>query len=233
MLQTTQSMSKASRQIVNELNKYADTAGVQGFLVPAHVYMCDYMVIKYNTTAIINVIRSHISKIQPKKREYKHFTPIYWYKVVDNMLANKQGVCRPHDTQVYGEMVDYNAFNHITKMYLVDDYSVTDAMHVNRIVNTYTLADIVSACKTASQNGAYSMAYVDAVLRNSDSQRKAEELRIKMLCDKVEKSSSMLNGEVHKHTPIELAKSEYEYNKKREDVLLELLVNKMMGDMNR
>ena len=69
MLQATQKMARASRQVVTELNKYADAAGVQGFLIPAHIYMCDYMIIKYNQAAVINVIKSHMTKIQPKKRD--------------------------------------------------------------------------------------------------------------------------------------------------------------------
>lgn len=229
MLQATQKMARASRQVVTELNKYADAAGVQGFLIPAHIYMCDYMIIKYNQTAVINVIKSHMTKIQPKKREYKHFTPTYWYKIVDNMLGDKVGARRNQDIQVCGEMVDYNSFNHITKMYLLDDYSVQDAAIINRIVNQYSLADIVSACKTASQNGVHSMAYVDAVLRDMDARKSAEALRIKVLGDKIEKSNMTIGGETHTHTPIELAKAEYDYNKKREDMILELLVNKMFG----
>lgn len=232
MLQTTQVMSKASRQIVTELNKYADTAGVQGFLIPAHLYMCDYMVIKYNQTAVANVIKSHMSKIPPKKREFKHFTPIYWYKIVDNML-NDKSVHRNQDIQVYGEMVDYNSFNHITKMFLFDDYSIQDAIIINRIVNTCDLSDIISACKTASQNGVHSMAYVDAILRDINARKYVEATRIKELGDKIDSSNRTLGGEIHRHTAIELAKSEYDYNKKHEDVLLELLVNKMFGGTDK
>ena len=62
-MQVTQAMCRASRQVVNELNKYADAAGVQGFLIPAHIYICDYMVIKYYQAAVMNVIRQHITKI--------------------------------------------------------------------------------------------------------------------------------------------------------------------------
>ena len=229
MLQTTQVMARASRNVVNELNRYADMAGVQGFLIPAHIYMCDYITLKYNYTAAINVIKSHMSKIPQSKREYKHFTPIYWYKVIDNMLGGKPGVCKTNDVTVHGEMVDYNSFNHITTIFLTDDYGAQDAALINKIVNKYTLSDIVSACKTASHNGAYSMSYVDAVLRDIDGKKRAEELRIRMLGERVEKSNAMLDGEIHTHTPIELAMAEHNYNKKREDMLLELLIDKMFG----
>lgn len=232
MLQATQAMARASRQVINELNKYADVSNVQGFLIPAHIYMCDYMIIKYNQAAIINVIKSHMTKIPVKKREYKHFTPLYWYKIVDNMLSNKQGVERNNDVEIHGEIVDYNAFNHITKLYLLDDYSVQDAILINQIVNKYNLSDIISACKTASQNGAYSMSYVSAVLRDIDARKRAESMRIDFMRNRIKQSSESINTTIHRHTPIELAKAEYDYNKKREDMMLELLMNKMFGDKN-
>lgn len=224
-----QTMCRASRQVVNELNKYADAAGVQGFLIPAHIYICDYMVIKYSHAAVMNVLRQHITKIPPRKREYKHFTTTYWYHVVDNVLGNQTSAKRSYDGEVYGEMKDYNTFNHITKIYLQDDYSVHEALLINQICNIYTLDDVVRACKTATGNAVHSMAYVMAILKDMDATKRAEELRIRMLGERIEKSSMQIQTETHTHTPIELAKSEYDYNKKRDDVLLELMLKKMFG----
>lgn len=228
-MQVTQVMCRASRQVVNELNKYADAASVQGFLIPAYVYICDYMVIKYHQAAVINVIRQHITKIAPPKREFKHFTPIYWYRMVDNVLGGQAGAKRTYDGEVYGEMKDYNAFNHFTKIYLSDDYSVHDALLINQIVNTYSLDEIVKACKTATDNAVHSVAYVMAILKDMAATKRAEELRIRMLGEKIEKSTMQIQTETHSHTPIELAQSEYNYQKKREDMLLELMLQKMFG----
>lgn len=225
----TQVMCRASRQVVNELNKYANAAGVQGFLIPAHLYICDYMVIKYHQAAVINVIRQHITKISPTKREYKHFTPTYWYKMIDNILGGQENAKKTYDGEVYGEMVDYNGFNHFTKIYLSDDYSVHDALLINQICNTYTLDEIVRACKTATDNAVHSIAYVMAILKDMAATKRAEELRIKMLGERIEQSSMQIKTETHTHTPIELAKAEYDYQKKRNDVLLELMLQKMLG----
>lgn len=228
-MQVAQAMSRQSRLIVAELSKYSDNAGVQGFLTSAHLYICDLMCIKYSQPAVLNVIKSQIAKVPPKKREYKHFTPSHWYKVVDNMLAGKPGAAREIEGPVYGEMTDYNAFNHITKMYLSEDYTLGEALLINRMVNEETLADIVAACKTAAQNGVRNMAYVKRVLESIAAGRRAEELRIKMLGGKIDQSQQGIRTQIHTHTPIELAQSENEYNKKREDMLLELLVQKLYG----
>lgn len=229
MMQVTQVMSRPSRLIVAELSKYSDNAGVQGFLTPAHIYICDLMCIKYSHPAVLNVIKSQMGKVPPKKREYKHFTPQHWYSMVDNMLRGKAGAAREVDGAVYEAMTDYNAFNHITKIYLTDDYSIGEALIINRIVNEETQADIVAACKTASQNGVHNMAYVKRVLEGMAAERKAEELRIRILGDKIDQSTQGIRTEVHTHSAIELAKSEFDYNKKREDMLLELLMQKMFG----
>lgn len=228
-MQVTQVMCRASRQVVNELSKYADASGVQGFLIPAHLYICDYMVIKYHQAAVINVIRQHITKIPPPKREYKHFTPMYWYRIIDNILGKQENAKKTYDGEVHGEMTDYNSFNHFTKIYLSDDYSVHDALLINQICNTYTLDEIVRACKTATDKAVHSIAYVMAILKDMDATKRAEELRIRMLGEKIEKSSIQIQTETHTHTPIELAKSEYDYQKKRNDMILELMLQKMMG----
>ena len=114
-------MSRPSRLIINELNKLANQSNVQGFLVPAHIYMCDYMIIKYNYVVILNTIRSHINNIQKTNRQYKHFTPIYWYKVIDNIFKNNNNVRFNINNIVYGEMNDYNSYNHIISKFLQSD----------------------------------------------------------------------------------------------------------------
>lgn len=228
-MQTTQAMSRASRLVVNELNKYADAAHVQGFLIPAHVYICDYMTIKYHHAAVINVIRQHLTKVAPAKRASKHFTPIYWYRAVDQILGGQANAKRTYEGEVYGEMVDYNGFNHFTKFYLQSDYSVHDALLINQIVNTHSLDDIVKACKAASEKAVHSISYVKAILDDMAATKRAEELRIRMLGERIEQSTAQIQTETHTHTPIELAQSEYNYNKKRDDVLLELMLKKMFG----
>lgn len=231
-MQATQVMSRASRQVITELNKYADAAHVQGFLIPAHVYICDYMTIKYHQAAVINVIKQHLTKVQPAKRVSKHFTPLYWYRMVDTILGGQQNAKKSYDGEVYGEMTDYNSFNHFTKIYLTDDYSVHDALLINQIVNNYTLDEIVKACKAASDNAVHSVSYVQAILKDMAATKMAEELRIRMLGERIERSSMQIQTETHTHTPIELAQAEYNYNKKRDDILLELMLRNMFGGQN-
>lgn len=129
-------------------------------------------------------------------------------------------------------MTDYNSFNHFTKIYLTDDYSVHDALLINQIVNNYTLDEIVRACKTASDNAVHSVSYVQAILKDMAATKRAEELRIRMLGERIEQSSMQIQTETHTHTPIELAQAEYNYNKKRDDILLELMLRNMFGGQN-
>lgn len=223
-----QTMCRASRHVMNELNKCAEAAGVQGLIVPAHIYMCDYMVIKYQQAAVVNVIKSHIASISPKRRESKHFTPMYWYKMVDNMLSGKQGACR-NEQSVYGEMTDYNGFSHITRMFLIDDYSIQDAKKINEIVNTNDLETIVEACKQSADAGVRNVAYMSAVINNINTSKAMRQADIDRLRTKVESSQTSLRTETHTHTVIELAQMEYEYNKKKEAAMLEALFNRIVG----
>lgn len=223
-----QTMCRASRHVMNELNKCAEAAGVQGLIVPAHIYMCDYMVIKYQQAAVTNVIKSHIASIPPKRRESKHFTPMYWYKMVDNMLSGKQGVCR-NEQGVYGEMTDYNGFSHITRMFLIDDYSVQDAKKINEIVNTSDLETIVEACKQSADAGVRNVAYMSAVINSIKANKAMRQADMDRLRTRVESSQTSLRTETHTHTAIELAQMEYEYNKKKEAAMLEALFNRIAG----
>jgi len=217
--------------VINELDKIASSNGVQGFIVPAHVYMCDYMTIKYSTQAIINVLRSQISKIPKHKREYKHFTPLYWYKVVDNMLGNGTATREVSGT-VYGEMVDYNAFNHIVGMFLVSDYSVQDSVYINNLVNTASLSDIINACNTAKQNGVHTIAYMRAIIDGENGKREAERQRAEQMNMKIAASSGrLMHNDIHRHTAIELAEIQYNYEKKRESSDLEAAIRKLLGSM--
>ena len=104
-----------------------------------------------------------------------------------------------------------------------------DALLINQIVNTYSLDDIVKACKAATDNAVHSVAYVMAILKDMAATKRAEELRIRMLGEKIEKSTMQIQTTTQSHTPIELAQSEYNYQKKREDMLLELMLQKMFG----
>lgn len=217
-------MSKSSRMVINQLNKLANDSDVQGLIIPAHIYICDYMTIKYSPGAIMNVIRSGVGKIQKSRREYKHFTPLYWYKMVDNILGKNQS----SDIQVFGEIQDYNSFNYLIRNYLQIDYSGQEAQRINHLVNTVDQSTIVSACKIATQNGVHSIAYVETVIEGEQQKKKFEELKLKVINDKAQESSNLLRIETQKHTPIELAQIEYKYEQKREDILLELMIKKLL-----
>jgi hypothetical protein len=209
---------------MDQLNKLANDSDVQGLILPAHLYICDYMIIKYSPGAIMNVIRSGVSKIQKGRREYKHFTPLYWYKVVDNILGKNQ----TSDIQIFGEMQDYNSFNYLVKNYLQSDYSGLEAQRINHLVNTVDQSVIVSACKIAIQNGVRNIAYVESVIASEQQKKKFEDLRLKVINDRAQESSNLLKIEVQTHTPIEMAQIEYKYEQKREDILLELMVKRLL-----
>lgn len=231
MQNPTMVMSKASRMIINQLDKLAMDSGVQGLTIPAHIYMCDYMIIKYNQSAVMNIIRSHIAKIPKVKREFKHFTPIYWYKIVDNMLGNNESVKYDIDGEVYGEMQDYNSFNYIIRNFLQSDYSIQEAIRINKLVNTVDQSSIVSACKVAAQNNVYNMAYVEAVIQSDQQRKKCEEIKHQAIIQRAQESSDKLRMDVHQHTPVELAEMEYNYEEKRNNILLTLMVKKLLdGD---
>lgn len=221
-------MAKASRLVIDELNRMGRESDVQGFNTPAHIYICDYMTAKYNHRAIMNVIKSHLNNMPKVKRQYKHFTPTYWYKIVDNILGDNAKII-DGNVNLCGEMVDYNPFIQITQHYLLSDYGQYDAIKINNIVNTASIQDIISACKVATQNSVYSVPYIESIINSEHQKKHLNEVRESILFDKTQQSNKLLNTETLTHTPIELAQMEYNYEKRKEDILLELLVEKLLN----
>lgn len=221
-------MAKASRLVIDELNRMAKESNVQGFTTPAHIYICDHMTAKYNHRAIMNVIKSHLNNMPKVRRQYKHFTPTYWFKIVESVLGDNAKIIDCNIT-LYGELNDYNQFVHITQHYLLTDYSQSDAIKINNISNTASIQEVVNACKIASQNGVYNISYVETIINGERQKKRLSEVRDSILFDKTQQSNKLLNTETHTHTPIELAQMEYSFEKKKEDILLELLMQKYLN----
>ena len=222
-------MSRSSRLVMNELNKLAKDSNVQGLTIPAHVYMCDYMTIKYSHRAIVNIIRSKLASIAPSRRQSKHYTVAYWYSVIDSMLKdNPNAKMDVGDATIYGDMQDYNSFNHLTRHYLKSDYSNQDALTINNIVNTTDFITIVNACKVAERNCVFNMQYLRTIIDGEKQRAEYEALKTRLVNEKATESSNRLRMDIHTHTPLELAKIEYDYNQKRNDILLELMLKNLL-----
>lgn len=221
-------MCRESRKLFSELDRQANRNGVQGLLIiPAHIYMADQLVLKYFTQPMLNVISSRISRIN--KREYKHFTIEYWYPIMDTMLRNGSA----HRDNVIGTIGDKNVdiFDHINR-FMITDYSIQDAMMINHIVNNYTLEHVVEACNTAAGANVYEVRYVNAILEKDDAKRKIRLDEIRQINEKIEKSDTILDKPTLRHSPIELAMSEYNWHKRQQDAELIRKFNMMVGGMD-
>lgn len=222
-------MARASRQVFEVLDTYAKQSDVRGLTIPAHVYLCDVLTLKYYQNSVINIIKSKMGAIPKSKRNSQHFTVSYWYPIVDNMFKNQDAPKRDIYNTIYGEMSDYNSFNHIVTKFMITDYSTNDAHIINMLVNTYDIKDIISACNVAIQHKADGIAYVKAVLEREKAKHDVQIEKMDALNNRTQSSNRLLDRDIHKHTPIELAQMQYNYTKKQEDAILQALVDKLLG----
>lgn len=226
-------MSRATRQVLNELDQYAKMSNVQGLTIPAHIYLGDVLTTKYYQNAIINLIKSRMAKIPKTKRESKHFTLSYWYPIVDNMLQNQTAPKREISGIVYGEMLDYNPFNHIISKYLITDYSTADAQLINQIVNEYTFMEITAATRAAAQANVYSVRYIKAILEGEKAKHQLEVNKIHALGAKIDESDKLLQQDKVVYTQDEVTHAEQTFEEKRHNMLLQMMVDKMLGGDNK
>lgn len=221
-------MSREARKIFNELDNMAIDNGVQGILIPAHIYVCDKLILSYYTAPIINVIKSRFKSISKSKREWKHFTIEYWEPMIHNMLKTNQGVCRNNIIQhtINDEII--NKFEIISK-FLITDYSIQDALLIHTIVHNYTEKNIINACNMAKNMNIFDITYINGIL---EKEKAKESIKLKIvdnLANKIERSNTLLNKQTYNHSPIDLAMMEYNWNNKKRNAELEKMFNNITG----
>lgn len=219
-------MCRESRKIFEELDKQASMYDVQGFITPAHIYICDTLVCRYYTAPILNIIKQKIKTI--KNKEWKHFTIEYWSPIIERMLSHAQGTMRDADICTDTNCLD--SFEYIISKYLITDYSISDAIMLNKLIHGVPYASIMYACNEARKYNVSEIRYINAIIEKERAKQDAKIQAINNLSDKIAESDKILDAGVHTHTIMDIASAQYNYEKARQNAELEKKFEEMFGN---
>lgn len=218
-------MCRESRRILDELNRQASMNNVQGLTTPAHIYICDRLVCEYFTAPLLNILKQRIKGV--RKKEWKHFTIDYWEPVIRKNLKNAGGTHR----DVTGIGCDnQDGFTYVVSNYLIADYSISDAIMLNRLVNSTPFESIKHACEEAKKYGVREIRYINAIIERERAEQELRARSIDALSDKIGQSNRLVNTETHRHTPIEIATAQHNYHQRMQNARLERMFKEAFGD---
>lgn len=217
-------MCRESKRIFDDLGAYASSCDVQGLITPAHVYICDRLICEYYTAPMLNILKQRIKTV--KNKEWKHFTIEYWEPVIRKTLKNVGSAHR----DITGIGCDnQDGFTYVVTNYLIADYSITDAIMLNRLVNSTPLATIKYACEEAKKYGVREIRYINAIIEKERAKQEEKTRAIANLSDKIKGSDRLIQTQTHTHTVMDIASAQYNYNKAMENAELERKFKEVFG----
>lgn len=219
-------MCRESKKIFNELDRQASINNVQGIITPAHVYICDRLICEYYSAPIINILKQRIKTI--KNKEWKHFTIEYWEPVIRKLLKNISGARREIITDIGYDNQD--GFTYVISNYLITDYSITDAIMLNKLVNDTPLVSIKYACEEAKKYGVREIRYINAIIDKERAKQEEKMRNISALSDKISQSDKLTQTQTHRHTVMDIASAQYNYEKAKQDAELERKFREVFGN---
>lgn len=218
-------MCRESRKIFDELNRQASKYDVQGLTTPAHIYICDRLVCEYYTAPIINILKQRIKAVRNK--EWKHFTIEYWEPVIRKNLKNAVGTHR--DVPDMG-CDNQDGFTYVVSNYLIADYSITDAITLNKLVNNTPFASIKYACEEAKKYGVREIRYINAIIDRERAKQEERTRSISALSSKISQSDKLVQTQTHRHTLMDIASAQYNYEKAKQNAELERRFKEVFGE---
>ena len=218
-------MCRESRRIFDELEKQALANNVQGLTTPAHIYICDRLICEYYTAPMINILKQRIKAVRNK--EWKHFTIEYWEPVIRKGLKNAASTHRDIDNIGYGNQ---EAFHYIISNYLIADYSISDAIILNRLVSNTPLASIKYACEEAKKYGVREIRYINAIIDKERAKQEEKVRSIGALSDKISQSDKLVQTQTHRHTMMDIASAQYNYEQAKQNAELERMFKEVFGE---
>lgn len=218
-------MCRESKKIFEELDRQASMNNVQGLTTPAHIYICDRLICEYYTAPMINILKQRIKGVRNK--EWKHFTIEYWEPVIRKNLKNA--------TSTHRDITDIgcdnqDGFTYIISNYLIADYSISDAIMLNRLVNSTPLASIKYACEEAKKYGVREIRYINAIIDKERAKQEEKVRSIGALSDKISQSDKLIQTQTHRHTMMDIASAQYNYEQARKNAELERMFKEVFGE---
>ena len=218
-------MCRESKKIFDELNRQASMNNVQGLTTPAHIYICDRLICEYYTAPMINILKQRIKGVRNK--EWKHFTIEYWEPVIRKNLKNATSTHR--DVTDIG-CDNQDGFTYIVSNYLIADYSISDAIMLNRLVNNTPLASIKYACEEAKKYGVREIRYINAIIDKERAKQEEKVRSINVLSDRISQSDKLVQTQVHRHTMMDIASAQYNYEQAKKNAELERMFKEVFGE---
>lgn len=218
-------MCRESKKIFDELNRQASMNNVQGLITPAHIYICDRLICEYYTAPLVNILKQRIKGVRNK--EWKHFTIEYWEPVIRKNLKNAASTHR-EITDIGCDNQD--GFTYIISNYLIADYSISDAIMLNRLVNNTPLASIKYACEEAKKYGVREIRYINAIIDKERAKQEEKVRSIGALSDKISQSDKLIQTQTHRHTMMDIASAQYNYEKAKQNAELERMFKEVFGE---
>lgn len=229
MIQQGLNISRESRRLLDELDKLATQYDTSVIVTPSQMYIADQLTLKYFTAPILNAIKSKVKQL--KKVSSKHFTVEHWVSVLDSMFQNNVSVRRDGSVVqiIDGKDVGISGFQLISK-YLVDDYSQQDAEMIYQIIHEYSDLMIKDAINVASGNNVYNIRYVNAVLKKELALTNMRMQAAKQIEERADRSNAILNRPIIQHSAIDMATSQYDWEKAKQNAELERKMQEMFGE---
>ena len=227
MIQPNIMMSREARRLLNELESLAGQYKTSTLVTPQQVYIADQITQKYYTAPILNAIKSKVKAL--KNRSSKHFTIEHWVSVLDSMFSSNGSVRREGSIVHVVEVDDgFLGYQSMIK-YLITDYGVGDAGEIYEIVHKYSNEMIDKAISIAKQNKVYNVQYVKAVLEKEQALSNIRQQELNNLRTKVEDSNHILNRQRVEHSVLDMASTQYDWNKAKENAELERKMQELIG----
>ena len=229
MMPQKQMMSREARKLLNELEILASQYNITTLVTSGQIYTADQITIKYYTAPILNAIKSKVKCL--KKKSSKHFTVEHWVPVLDSIFQNNMGVRRDGSVVqvVDANDIGYQGFQLLSR-YLIADYSISDAEMIYKIVHTYDSNMIHDAIRTAINNKVYNVQYVNAILEREQALSNMKKQEFQKLRERADNASSILDRHKIQHSVMEVAASQYNWEKKKENAELEKKMHEIFGE---
>lgn len=221
-------MSREARRLLTELEVIAGQYNISTLVTMSQIYTADQITLKYYTAPILNAIKSKVKGL--KNKSSKHFTVEHWVSVLDSLFSNNAGVKREGHIiyTIDNGDIGYEGFQHISK-YLLTDYSISDAEMVYKIVHTYSPHNIQNAIRTAIGCRIYNIQYVNAILEKEQALSNIKKQDIQKLRERADNASSILDKQKVKHSVMDLASAQYNWEKQKENAELEKRMQDIFG----
>ena len=229
MIPQNLAMSREARKLLNELDIMASQHNITTLVTLPQIYIADQIILKYYTAPILNAIKSKVNGL--KSKSSKHFTIEHWVSVLDSMFSNNMGVRREGSVvqTVDGNDIGSQGFQLLSK-YLVTDYSITDAEIIYKVVHMYDSNVIRDAIRVAISNKVYNIQYVNAILGREQALSNMKKQEIQKRIERADNASAILDKHKVKHSVIDVATSQYNWEQQKQNAELEKKMHEIFGE---